>query len=285
MEFTKQETTSTSSLKFHRRKSIAYFLYHLRSLPDVYSSLDTNRITVCYFCLSALDLLDALNDVKQKQQIIEWIYSLQCLPAMPSTSTTASDATTTDSISSATPNWGYANNICLPCTTINTTDCRNCGFLGSAFLGGQRFTKDSNQKAIPIEAKGAAHGHIAMTYTALACLIILGDDLSRVARQPILKSLSSLQQKDGRFVAHHSGGESDCRFLYCACAIAFILGGVKNHVNMKAMQSYVRSCLSYDGGIGLVPGQESHSGATYTALAGLGKSSDVVPDNVVDNRV
>ena len=67
-----------------------------------------------------------------------------------------------------------------------------------------------------------------------------------------------------------AGGESDCRFLYCACAIAFILGGVAEHIDLPKVQSYIRSCLSYDGGIGLVPGQESHGGSTYTALAGLG---------------
>ena len=135
-------------------------------------------------------------------------------------------------------------------------------------MGGRRF--DENKKAIPLEAKGSAHGHTAMTYTALTCLIILGDDLSRVARKPILKSLNQLQQKDGRFVAHHNGGESDCRFMYCACAIAFMLGGVAEHVDTQKVEQYITSCVSYDGGIGLVPGQESHGGSTYTALAGLG---------------
>ena len=254
---------ASSSQKFHRRPTITYFLYHLRVLPDVYSSLDTNRITVCYFCLSALDLMDALEDVKHHEEIIEWIYSLQCLPQM----SPASNNSRSDVGESVPVTWGYVGDVCLPCATEHAS-CQHCGFLGSAFLGGQRF--DENKKAIPLEAKGAVHGHVAMTYTALACLVILGDDLSRVAREPILASLSSLQQEDGRFVAHHSGGESDCRFLYCACAIAFMLGGVKDSVNMVTIQRYVRSCLSYDGGIGLVPGQESHGGSTYTALAGLG---------------
>jgi len=271
------------ALQFNKSGTIAYFLYHLRSLPDVYSSLDTNRITVCYFCLSALDLMDALGSVQRPEEIIEWIYSLQCIPqqtSSPATATAPASSSSSSSSSSAVPNnagdahasssppdWGYANDICLPCTS-DQDSCRHCGFLGSAFLGGQRF--DQNKKAIPIEATGPAHGHVAMTYTALACLIILGDDLSRVAREPILASLSELQQEDGRFVAHHRGGESDCRFLYCSCAIAFMLGGVDGHVNVDRLQQYVRSCLSYDGGIGLVPGQESHGGSTYTALAGVG---------------
>lgn len=37
-----------------------------------------------------------------------------------------------------------------------------------------------------------------MTYTALATLLILGDDLSRVNRAAIIKSLRTLQLEDGR---------------------------------------------------------------------------------------
>ena len=41
-------------------------------------------------------------------------------------------------------------------------------------------------------------GHIAMTYTAIASLLILGDDLSRVNKTAVLTALRSLQQDDGR---------------------------------------------------------------------------------------
>ena len=40
--------------------------------------------------------------------------------------------------------------------------------------------------------------HIAMTYTALASLLILGDDLSRVNRQAVIDALKTLQLPDGR---------------------------------------------------------------------------------------
>ena len=43
-------------------------------------------------------------------------------------------------------------------------------------------------------------GHIAMTYTAIASLLILGDDLSRVNKTAVLTTLRSLQQDDGRWV-------------------------------------------------------------------------------------
>ena len=41
-------------------------------------------------------------------------------------------------------------------------------------------------------------GHIAMTYVALASLLILGDDLSRVHKKDIIESLKELQLQDGR---------------------------------------------------------------------------------------
>ena len=37
-----------------------------------------------------------------------------------------------------------------------------------------------------------------MTYTALATLLILGDDLSRVNKRAVLSGLRGLQLKDGR---------------------------------------------------------------------------------------
>ena len=40
--------------------------------------------------------------------------------------------------------------------------------------------------------------HIAMTYTALASLVILGDDLSRVNRPAVIEGLKALQLSDGR---------------------------------------------------------------------------------------
>lgn len=44
-----------------------------------------------------------------------------------------------------------------------------------------------------------ANGHLAMTYTGLASLLILGDDLSRVNRTAIVHAVRSLQQEDGRY--------------------------------------------------------------------------------------
>jgi geranylgeranyl transferase type-1 subunit beta len=41
-------------------------------------------------------------------------------------------------------------------------------------------------------------GHIAMTYTALSSLVILGDDLKRVDRDAVIAGVRALQQPNGR---------------------------------------------------------------------------------------
>lgn len=57
----------------------------------------------------------------------------------------------------------------------------NFGFCGSPASG------DSNYN----------FGHLAMTYSALASLLVLGDDLSRVNRKNIRENMGQLQLEDG----------------------------------------------------------------------------------------
>merc|ERR1711964_378054 len=110
--------------------------------------------------------------------------------------------------------------------------------------------------------------HIAMTYTALCCLRILGDDFSRVNRRAIIGALKHLQQPDGSFTGTRKKSESDMRFLYCACAISAMLCDWSGF-DIESSISFIRSSQSYDGGIGLYPGAEGHGGSTYTAVASL----------------
>lgn len=52
-----------------------------------------------------------------------------------------------------------------------------------------------NEKEIVSEFESA---HIAQTYSALCCLLLLGDDLKRVDRKAVLTALKLCQQEDGR---------------------------------------------------------------------------------------
>ena len=67
-------------LTFKRNAHISYFKRCLTLLPSSAEGHDGNRITIAYFCLSALDLLGALNDIftdQEKNQWIRWVWDLQ----------------------------------------------------------------------------------------------------------------------------------------------------------------------------------------------------------------
>lgn len=54
---------------------------------------------------------------------------------------------------------------------------------------------------------------VGMTYTSLCCLIMLGDDLSRIHRKQILNEMKRLQLEDGSFASQFHDGETDLRFV------------------------------------------------------------------------
>uniref|UniRef100_A0A7S3LNM3 Prenyltransferase alpha-alpha toroid domain-containing protein n=2 Tax=Aplanochytrium stocchinoi TaxID=215587 RepID=A0A7S3LNM3_9STRA len=107
-----------------------------------------------------------------------------------------------------------------------------------------------------------------MTYSALITLAILGDDFSRVNKRAVINNLRRLQNEDGSFRAVGFGSETDARFLFCAVAISFMLQDWSGF-NIEKAKSFALSVQSHDGGIGLLPGQESHGGPTYCICAAL----------------
>ncbi|KZC05390.1 PREDICTED: geranylgeranyl transferase type-1 subunit beta [Dufourea novaeangliae] len=111
-------------------------------------------------------------------------------------------------------------------------------------------------------------GHLAMTYLALGSLLILEDDLSKVDKKSILEGMRACQKPDGTFSAVLMGGESDMRFLYCACCISAILNDWSGMDKARAID-YILNSISYDGAIGQGPGLESHGGSTFCAVASL----------------
>ncbi len=231
---------TNNQISFDIPRSIKYFMYNLQLLPEAYTGAETNRLTLCYFCVSALDLLGAIDKIPSKQHIIDWIYNLQIAPHNNSDN-------------------NKDNN--------NIEFWQHSGFIGGTFLGGDYF--QANDTRSSRAANENLHGHIAMTYTSIATLLILGDDLSRVKRDAIKVSLSALQDKQGKFVATFAGSESDMRFVYCACVISVMLGFDNTVFDVDKALQFIMSCYNYDGGFGLLPGQESHGGACYTAIASL----------------
>eukprot|EP00128_Syssomonas_multiformis_P000600 Colp12_sorted_trinity150504_noHs@34453 len=210
-------------------RHVKYFKRCLQVLPTEYASLDSNRMTICFFALSALDLMDKLSALseEEKKAIIEWIYSCQVQP--------------------------YDNEV----------ESGRCGFRGGNFLG---------QPYDPFAEKGQKinfdSGHLAMTYTALACLLMLNDDLSRVNRKAITTSLKHLQDKDGSFSATPGGGEKDIRFVYCACCISYMLDDWSG-VDKDLAAKYIMSTQAYDYAFGQTPEMEGHGGSTFCGVAAL----------------
>lgn len=220
-----------------------YFERFLMMVPEFLTSQDTNRLTVVFFALSGIDLLGKLDEVLDaaaKQAVIDWIYSLQ-VRAHP-----------------------------------NGSDSHGLGFRGGTYLGnqfsccepeGQGAGPDGGgcRNETPIAGDG---GHLAMSYTGLACLAILGDNLARVDRLKMARSLRHFQQIDGSFTSTVQEGETDMRFLYCACCVAHMLNDWSG-INIDTATEFVVRSLNYDGGIGQMPGLESHGGSTFCGIASL----------------
>jgi geranylgeranyl transferase type-1 subunit beta len=200
--------------------------------------LDTNRLTLVHFCAHALDLLGYWNDDDHEDD---------------DGSGDASKSVLRQSIIE----WIYSLQV-------------PGGFIGGDFLGSNPASdrRDEQPAGGPFGCCGLRRGHIAMNYTALTVLRLLGDDWSRVDRESIVESLSKLQLPNGSFACAPGGSESDMRFLYCACCISHMLGDWRG-VSVPAAVAYVRSCRSFDGAVGLLPDQEGHGGSTFCAVASL----------------
>ncbi|KAK9466684.1 terpenoid cyclases/protein prenyltransferase alpha-alpha toroid [Lipomyces arxii] len=229
-----------------------YFQNSLRLLPYQYTPTDTSRLALAFFSISALDLINCLpNDdngidtlIKKEEvkQWIDWVYDANLVP-------------TKDAFR------------CAPASAVSVSTVKS----------------DTNPDPWNYDV-----GHTAGTYFALGILLILRDDLSRLDRPGMMKWLSKCQRQDGSFATGvleskfnfdgltHLFGERDLRFGYCSNAARWIIGGdilskqgLAPDINIDTAKEYIRSCISYDGGIGMGSGTEGHAGLTYCAVGTL----------------
>lgn len=233
--------SSTKEWDFQRESHIQYFMSSLGNLSESWVSLDTSRMTVIYFSVVALDMLCGLSHIDdiKRQEIIDYVYMMQ---------------------------------IDKSNTVEEENHKGNFGFIGGTFLGhnlcsGCSVPSECGLLATEVSPK-CHQGHLAMTYTALATLITLGDDLSRVNKTKILAGMRLLQENSGSFRATYLPSECDTRFLFCACAISAMLNDWSAVDKDKAVQ-YVLDCITYEGGIALLEGSEAHGGSCYCAVAAL----------------
>jgi prenyltransferase beta subunit len=65
--------------------------------------------------------------------------------------------------------------------------------------------------------------------------------------------LLSLQRDDGSYYCSADSGDCDVRFIYCACVISALIGDWSG-IDKSLAASYIRSCITYEGGIALFSG-------------------------------
>jgi hypothetical protein len=204
-------------LPFKKEHHIRYFAASLQGLSGPYAKLDTNRMTLVHFATHALDLLGVWDNDELSETL-----NLSKKKII---------------------NWIYSLQ-----RTSKDVPPEQVGFQGGTFLGP---TINTSTTSVGQEYN---QGHIAMTYTALCTLTALGDDLSRVDKAGIVNGLKALQRKDGSFQCVHVRSEHDMRFLYCACAVSYMLQDWSG-VDIDRAVSYIESCRSFDGAIALIPEQ------------------------------
>ncbi|CAD5216738.1 unnamed protein product [Bursaphelenchus xylophilus] len=149
----------------------------------------------------------------------------------------------------------------LQITSKNEVPPESYGFRGNIYS----FLDPVSNSEVISEYESA---HIAQTYSALCCLLILGDNLEQVDRTAALGALRQCQQTDGSFSAFSNQSESDMRFVFCAVSISYILNDF-SFINVDLLCDFIQKSVSYDGGIGQGPQFESHGGSTYCAIASL----------------
>lgn len=89
--------------------------------------------------------------------------------------------------------------------------------------------------------------------------------------------VAALQNRQTGTFAGDEWGEEDTRFLY-ASLNALSLLQLLDLVDVNLAVEYIVSCANFDGGYGVSPGAESHSGQIFACLAALSiaKRIDVV---------
>ncbi|KAK0070374.1 geranylgeranyl transferase type-1 subunit beta [Biomphalaria pfeifferi] len=190
--------------------------------------LDTHRVSVAYFAISGLDVLDAMKEIDDQRNNL--IHWIYSLQVQPDPS---------------------------------GKNLSQCGFRGCSMLGHLYDTHKAKGQLIPYDSS-----NIAMTYTSLVSLLILGDDLSQVHKKSVIAGIRSLQQSDGSFISVLEGSESDMRFVYCACCVCYILDDWTG-MDVEKTVAYITQSLSYEGAFGQKPFNEAHGGSTFCAVASL----------------
>lgn len=128
---------------------------------------------------------------------------------------------------------------------------------------------------------GAAPGHDAhllstVSAVQILCMIDALDVLESKGKRAAEEGgkmvvglyIAELQNRSTGTFAGDEFGEEDTRFLYGALNALSLLH-LTHLVDVPLAVAYIQSCANFDGGYGVSPGAESHSGQIFTCLAAL----------------
>ncbi|KAL8289658.1 hypothetical protein RB597_001342 [Gaeumannomyces tritici] len=123
---------------------------------------------------------------------------------------------------------------------------------------------------------GAAPGHDAHMLSTVSAVQILAmvdalDELDKRGKgnaAQVGKFIADLQDRQTGTFAGDEWGEEDTRFLYGALNALSLLGRL-DLVDVGRAVEHVAACANFDGGYGVRPGAESHSGQILTCVAAL----------------
>ncbi|CZR51047.1 probable Rab geranylgeranyl transferase type II beta subunit [Phialocephala subalpina] len=132
---------------------------------------------------------------------------------------------------------------------------------------------------------GAAPGHDAHLLSTVSGVQILGmvdgfEELEKRGKvvkvgggeyrgkEAVGRYLAGLQNRETGTFTGDEWGEEDTRFLYAGLNALSLLG-LLELVDVDLAVDYIVSCANFDGGYGVSPGAESHSGQIFACLAAL----------------
>ncbi|KAK7421929.1 Rab geranylgeranyltransferase [Neonectria punicea] len=122
---------------------------------------------------------------------------------------------------------------------------------------------------------GAAPGHDAHMLSTVSAVQILAmtdafDELEARGKGKLQvgKYIANLQNQETGTFAGDEWGEEDTRFLYGAFNALSLLQ-LLSLVDVEKAVAHITACANFDGGYGVGPGAESHSGQIFTCVAAL----------------
>ncbi|ODQ80579.1 hypothetical protein BABINDRAFT_160841 [Babjeviella inositovora NRRL Y-12698] len=220
----------TSELTFLKEKHIKYFVHVLSLCPHQFQSEDSNKLAMVYFALTGLTL------------------------ANPSDN---------------------------PLEPFIKTENERLGYVEFIYKhlvpSGEGFRGSMTMELPASEGSTYDPPNLPATYFALCCLLILKEDYTkRLDRHKIMNYVRRCQVDEGYFrptLDMHGSpfGDSDMRHCQIISSIRMMLGytGGENDIDCDALEAYILSTVSYDGGIGNGAGEyftESHAGLAFCGL-------------------